>query len=354
MQMKSKAGKRSRSNMGIPKVYYVLACEQFPPPSLVQFGVEAEGAGFDGVWTSDHFQPWQPNESHAAAAWPTLAALTQRTSAVMMGTGVTCPTFRYRPAVVAQVWASLASLAPGRLFLGVGTGEKLNEGAAGGGWAPYEERASRLVEAVKIIRALWTGDDVKIDSEHWSVEGKLYDPPPAPIPLYIAAGGPKSARLAGLYGDGMITGAESLREPKLKAAFEEGARAEGKDASSMPIVVEHWAIPGETDEAKKAAQKWRFIPKAWEKGYHDNVSPASIQRRAEKEVKLEEVLRTWTVSSDPRDHADAIKELGRLGATHVVVHAPVEDQSRAIDFYGRRVIPALRGEKPDLTSIGIA
>src|SRR5579872_7293532 len=111
-----------------PQLYYVLSGEQFPVQELIQHGVEAERAGFAGVWTSDHFQPWQVNEGHAAPAWVTLAALTQRTSRIAFGTGVTCPIFRYRPAIVAQTWASLSLLAPGRAFLGVGTGEKLNEG----------------------------------------------------------------------------------------------------------------------------------------------------------------------------------------------------------------------------------
>jgi F420-dependent hydroxymycolic acid dehydrogenase len=324
-----------------PRVYYVLSSEQFTVPRLVQCGIEAEQAGFEGVWTSDHFQPWQPNEGHSGSAWVTLAALTQRTSRISLGTGVTCPSFRYRPAVVAQVWASLSQLAPGRVFLGVGAGENLNEGAAGGGWGPYQERASRLAESVDIIRALWTGDPVKIEGKFWSVDGRLYDRPASPIPIYIAAGGPKSARLAGLYGDGMIMGAADLRKnPGLKAARDGAAREAGK--GQQPIVVEHWAYVGDEDQARAAADRWRFIPKAWERGFFDNVSPADIQARAEKEIPLEDVLESWTVSSAPDAHVRAIEELGHLGATHVVVHAPVPDQSAVIDFFGREVLPALR------------
>src|SRR5580698_11494004 len=141
MSTKGTRGRRPRPQSGkSPQIYYVLSSEEFESQRLIQFGVEAELAGFDGVWSSDHFQPWQPNEGHGGAAWVTLSALTQRTSRIVMGTGVTCPIFRYRPAVVAQVWATLASLAPGRVFLGLGAGENLNEGAAGGGWGRYEER----------------------------------------------------------------------------------------------------------------------------------------------------------------------------------------------------------------------
>lgn len=326
-----------------PRVYYVLSSEQFAVPRLVQLGKEAERAGFDGVWASDHFQPWQPNEGHSGSAWVTLAALTQRTSRIAMGTGVTCPSFRYRPAVVAQAWASLSQLAPGRVFLGVGSGENLNEGAAGGGWGRYEERASRLVESVRIIRALWTGDPVKIEGEFWSVDAKLYDPPTSQIPLYIAAGGPKSARIAGLHGDGMIMAASDLRKrPALKAARDRAAKEAGREGP-QPIVVEHWAVAGGRAEAEDPADKWRFIPNAWASGFFDNASPADIQARAEREVSLDQVLEGWTVSRDPRDHVRAIEELAGLGATHVVVHSPVSDQSKAIRFFGREVLPALRG-----------
>lgn len=261
-----------------------------------------------------------------------------------MGTGVTCPIFRYRPAIVAQVWASLSSLAPGRVFLGLGSGEKLNEGAAGGGWGPYEERASRLVEAVEIIRAFWTGNPVRIHGRFWSVEGRLYDPPPSPIPIYIAAGGPKAARLAGLHGDGMITGASGLKtDSMLKEAWEAGLREAGKGNSKGVIMVEHWAFVGDPEEAREQANKWRFIPKAWERGYFDNISPAEIQSRAEQEISLDDVLKDWTVSPEPGPHIEAIRKLSGLGATHVVVHVATPRQSRAIDFFGKQVVPALKG-----------
>lgn len=328
-----------------PRVYYVLSSEQFTVPQLVKCGQEAEHAGFDGVWTSDHFQPWQPNEGHSGSAWVTLAALTQRTSRITIGTGVTCPSFRYRPAVVAQVWASLSQLAPRRVFLGVGAGENLNEGAAGGGWGRYHERAARLVESVRIIRALWTGDPVKIEGEFWGVDARLYDPPASKIPIYIAAGGPKSARIAGLHGDGMIMGAGDLRnKPGLKAARDGAAREAGK-AGSLPIVVEHWAVAGDRAQAEDAAEKWRYIPSAWASGFFDNVSPAEIQARAQKEVSLEDVLEGWTVSRDPLRHVRAIEELADLGATHVVIHCPMPNQSKAIRFFGREVLPALRASR---------
>jgi F420-dependent hydroxymycolic acid dehydrogenase len=320
-----------------PAIFYVLASEQFPIEKLVEYGVAAERAGFDGVWTSDHFQPWQDNEGHSSLAWLTLAALSQRTQKVTMGTGVTCPTFRYRPATVAEAWASLSALAPGRIFLGVGSGEKLNEGAAGGGWADYKERAERLIEATKIIRSLWSGNHVKLDGDFWKVEGKLYDKPAFQIPLYIAAGGKKSARLAGKYGDGLVTGSKLLKE--LKPSFEKGAMEEGKDPSKLAIVVEHWMFVGEKKAAEQAASLWRFIPKAWEEGYHDNISPEDIRSRAEKEIPLEEAMKDWTVSIDPKEHEKAIRELAEQGATHVVLHTAASDQVKQIEFLGRELLP---------------
>ncbi len=332
-----------KNTQGKPTVYYVLASEQFTVQELVEYGVAAEHAGFDGVWTSDHFQPWQPNEEHSASAWVLLAALTQCTSHIHLGTGVTCPTFRYRPSIIAQTWASLNMLAPKRLFLGIGTGEKFNEAAAGGGWAPYKERSDRLVEAVKIIRALWTGDHIQIKGQFWSIEGKLYDPPVSPIPIYIAAGGPKSARLAGLYGDGLITGANLLKSnPELKAAWEAGVREKGEDPEDKAIVVEHWAIVGGKEEARDAAEKWRFIAKAWKPGFFDNISPSDIQSRAEKEISIEDVTKDWTISTDPQVHLNAIKELANLGATHIVLHVAMPNQLEIIDFFGHEVLPTIK------------
>jgi TAT-translocated FGD2 family F420-dependent dehydrogenase len=332
-----------KSSATYPAVFYVLAHEQFTPPELVEQGVAAERAGFDGVWASDHFQPWQVNEGHAGFAWVTLAALTQRTTRISFGTGVTCPTFRYRPAVVAQAWASLSHLAPGRVFLGLGAGENLNEGAAGGGWGPYAERASRLVEAVGIIRGLWTGEHQHVEGRVWNVDGKLYDPPTSKIPIYIAAGGPKSARLAARYGDGLITGASLLKDnAELKSAWEAGLRESGKERGSQSILVEHWAVVGGDTEARAAAEKWRFTPRAWEHGFYDNVSPSDIQKRSEAEIDLESVYKSWVVSTNPQDHVDAIRELAEKGATHIVVHVAMPNQLEVIDFFGKEVLPVMR------------
>ena len=185
----SQAG-NGRLQKGI--IGFMLAHEQFTVPELVEIGAAAARSGFSLLAASDHFQPWQANEGHAGMAWITLAALANRAPDSWMGTTVTCPILRYHPAVVAQTFASLSLLHPGRIFLGVGSGEALNEQAATGVWPEWKERWERLIEAIAIIRALWTGQPVTHRGKYYSVDAKLYDPPPRPIPLLIAANGPKS------------------------------------------------------------------------------------------------------------------------------------------------------------------
>jgi len=321
---------------------FVLSHEQFPAPQLLELGVQAEQAGWDAVWTSDHFQPWQDNEGHAGQAWVTLAALGSRMPRIPMGTGVTCPTYRYNPAIVAQAFAGLGILYPGRVFLGVGTGEALNEQAAGGGWGEYAERAERLIEAVQVIRSLWRGEIVNHSGRYYTVQNaKLYDVPDQPVPIYMAASGEESMRHAGEYGDGLITDPKSLKKPELMAAFRAGAQKAGRNAATLPVIVEHWVVVGDQAEAERYAPLWRFIPKAWDK-YVTNPDPRDIQRQAERDVSLEEVYKDWPVSTDPQVHIQGLQKLLDAGATHVFVHSPQADQAHVIEFYGKQVLPQLK------------
>lgn len=328
---------------------FVLAEEQFPLPELVDLGVQAEQAGFDAIWTSDHYEPWQDNQGHAGFAWVMLAALGQRTSRIRLGTGITCPTYRYRPAVVAEGFASLAQLSPDRIFLGVGTGEAFNEVSAGGGWGPYRERADRLVEAVAIIRRLWTGEWVDYQGTYYQIHhSRLYDPPPGPIPIFIAAAGEKSARLAGAHGDGWVTNSEMATKAELRQAFAEGARDAGKDAGALPILAEHFVVVGDRHEAERWANLWRFEGKA---DLLRRTDPIDIQRTAEREVPLESVYGKWPISADPAVHVQALQRLIDAGVTHIFVHSPQGDQARVIDFYGREVLPYVRRQEPDHTDL---
>ncbi len=326
-----------------PAMGFVLSHEQFPAPHLVEFGTAAERAGFDMVWTSDHFQPWQDNQGHSGLAWVTLAALGQEIKRLTMGTGVTCPTFRYQPTVVAEAFMTLSLFNPGRIFLGLGTGEKLNEGAAGGGWALYPERAARLVEAVEIMRRLWSGQEVDYKGQYYQVQGKLYDTPPRQIPIYIAAGGPKSARLSGQHGDGLVADPNQLKtNPEYLQAWREGARAAGKNPDTMPILLEHMVVVGGQEEAARGAELWRFLPKGWKPGFFNNISPTSIRENAEQQIPLEEVYGQWAVSTDPEEHIKKIQEVVDKGVTHIFIHSAQPDQAAVVDFFGQHVLPPIK------------
>lgn len=324
-----------------PRFYFVLSHEQFPVPDLVEFGVAAEEAGFDGISTSDHFQPWQDNQGHAGLAWVTLAALARGTSRLEFGTAVTCPTYRYQPAIVAEAFASLSLLAPGRVYLGVGSGEALNELAACGGWGEYEERTDRMIEAVRVIRDLWTGRRVEHRGRYYQVQGMLYDPPAHPIPLYIAASGKESMEVAGRHGDGLITDPKTVEDQELREAYERAARGAGKDPAAMPMLVEQYVIAGDQEEAQRWAPLWRFHPKGFSKEMLYDPDPRSIQRKAE-EIPLEDTLKGWIVSPDPDAHVQELRKLLDAGVTTITIHSPQQDQKRVIEFYGREVLPRLR------------
>jgi F420-dependent hydroxymycolic acid dehydrogenase len=320
-------------------VGFQLAYEQFPVNELVELGVLVEQAGFDVLTNSDHLQPWQSNEGHSGQAWLTMAAIGARTKKMWMGTTVTCPTFRYTPPVVAEAFASLNILYPGRIFLGVGSGEALNEQAATGTWPKWPERSERLVEATDIIRELWGGQQVEHQGKYYQVNMRLYDPPKTKIPLLMAGNGPKAMRRVGLHADGLITDPETWKEHREE--FESGAREAGKDPSQMPVFVEQFVVVGDKKDAEASAELWRFLPKAW-KPYFNIRDPQEIQRRAEAELPLEEVYKSFTVSTDPEVHVKALQEAFKGGATEVHIHSGQADQRRVIEFYGKEVLPRLR------------
>jgi len=256
------------NNSGTPSfgsrmIGYTLGHEQFTVPQLVDIGVACEQAGFDLLAASDHFQPWQSNEGHAGEVWVTIGALGQHTKKIWMGTTVTRPTFRYTPGVVAEAFASMSLLTPGRIFLGVGSGEALNELAATGVWPKWQERSDRLVEATEIIRQLWTGQQISHRGMYYNINAKLYDKPAQPVPLLMAGNGLKAIRRCGQYADGLVTDPKTWKQHK--AEFEARAKTAGKDVAKMPVLVEQYAIVGDENDAKKAAELWRFGPKAFTK-----------------------------------------------------------------------------------------
>lgn len=336
----SSGGKRmNNESFNRKMIGFMLPHEQFPVPKLVELGIAAERAGFDLLATSDHLQPWQANEGHSGQAWITMAAVGQKTEHVWIGPTVTCPTFRYNPAVVAEGFASLNLLTPGRIFLGIGSGEAINEEASTGSWPKWDERSERFIEAADIIRKMWTGQQISHKGKYYSVNAKLYDPPTTTIPLLMAANGPKAMRRAGQYGDGLITDPKTWKQHK--SEFEAGARSAGKNPGRMPVLVEQYVVVGGKQDAEKAAELWRFGPKAFKK-YYNVRDPQEIQREANSEIPLEQVYADWPMSTDPNVHLKAIHELFESGATIVNIHSGQDDLDRVIQFYGREVLAKVR------------
>ncbi|MGA7130903.1 MAG: F420-dependent hydroxymycolic acid dehydrogenase [Mycobacterium sp.] len=318
-----------------PGVGFVLSHEQFTAPQLVDQAHAAEQAGFRYLWASDHIQPWQDNEGHAMFPWITLALVGQRTNHIPFGTGVTCPSYRYQPTTVAQAFASLAVLYPGRVFLGVGTGERLNEQAATAQFGSYRERHDRLVEAIALIRQLWSGQRISFQGKYFQTNQlKLYDPPPTPPPIFVAAGGPKSAHLAGQYGDGLISQASGVKDHKLVAAFNRGAHDSGRDPATLGKRAEMFAVVGDQNEIIRAAELWRFTG-----GAVDQPNPVDIQRAAQAN-SVDKVVHGWTTGTDAATHIAAVQAVLDAGATPFM-HFAQQNPLAAINFYRTAVLPRL-------------
>lgn len=259
--------------------------------------------------------------------WLTLALVGNSTSSILFGTGVTCPIYRYHPATVAQAFASLAILNPGRVFLGLGTGERLNEQAATDTFGNYRERHDRLIEAIVLIRQLWSGERISFTGHYFRTdELKLYDTPAMPPPIFVAASGPQSATLAGRYGDGWIAQARDINDAKLLAAFAAGAQAAGRDPTTLGKRAELFAVVGDDKAAARAADLWRFTA-----GAVDQPNPVEIQRAAESNP-IEKVLANWAVGTDPGVHIGAVQAVLDAGAVPFL-HFPQDDPITAIDFY---------------------
>jgi coenzyme F420-dependent glucose-6-phosphate dehydrogenase len=203
--------------------------EQYPPDELLDYAVAAEQAGFDSISASDHFHPWA-EKGQASFVWSWLGAVAARTKTITIGTGLTCPILRYHPAVIAQAAATMSCLAPNRFFLGVGTGEALNEYAVTGQWPEYYDRRAALEEAIALIRALWSGEKVTHRGVYYETrKAKLYSGPKGSIPIFISSMVPNSARFAGQHGDGLMTaGGERDSQRDILENFASGAKEAGK------------------------------------------------------------------------------------------------------------------------------
>ena len=325
---------------------YKASAEQFSPNALLGFAVEAEQAGFDSVFVSDHFQPWKHTDGHAPFAPAWMAAVLARTERIILGTSVLTPTFRLHPSVVAHSFGTLGAMFPGRVILGVGTGESLNEvPATGMAWPELKERSARLREAVKLIRQLWREDRVSFEGEYYNtVSATIYDKPEQPVPIYIAAGGPLNAKYAGRAGDGFICtsgkGAELYVDELLpNVAF---GRAESELAAQPFERMIEVKVSFDTDpeRALNDTRHWAALSLSAEEK-HSVEDPTEMERLAAA-LPIERVAKRWIVSSDPDEHVAAIKTYIDSGFAHLVFHAPGPDQSRFLKLYSELILPKLR------------
>ena len=323
---------------------YKASAEQFHPQRLLDLAVAAERAGFDSVWTSDHFQPWRHTGGHAPNALVWLGAATQATSRVTLGTSVLTPSFRYNPAVVAQAFASLSCLAPGRVILGLGTGESMNEVPVGIDWPDQKERFARLREAVELIGQLWREEFVSFEGQFFRThEATIYDRPATLVPVYIAASGPAAARLAGRVASGFICTSgkgEELYTETLLPALAEGADKAGRDVTTIDRMIE-MKVSFDTDRARalEDTKVWAALalPGEVKAGVHDPRDLERLAREAEPYAH-----RRWLVSSDPDEHVEQIAPYLGYGFNHLVFHFPGEAQEAAIGRYAELILPRLR------------
>jgi coenzyme F420-dependent glucose-6-phosphate dehydrogenase len=328
------------------RIGYKASAEQFAPRDLVEYAVRAEQLGLDSAVVSDHFLPWRHEGGHAPFALSWLAAVGERTSRIQLGTSVLTPTFRYNPAVLAQTFATLGLLYPGRVMLGVGTGEALNEIAVSGReWPEFKERFARLREAVRLMRALWTDEDVSFDGEYYRTVGAtIYDKPEQPVPVYVAAGGPVVAKYAGRAGDGFICtsgkGMELYTE-KLLPAVAEGAAAADRDPAHIDRMIEiKLSYDRDPDRALQNCRFWAPLSLTAEQ--KSGVDSAVEMERLADELPIEQVARRWIVAADPDAAMAEIQPYLDAGLNHLVFHGPGDDQERFLRQFTEDVLPRLR------------
>ncbi len=323
---------------------YKASAEQFAPQRLLDLAVMAEEVGFDSVWTSDHFQPWRHTDGHAPNALVWLGAATQATRRVVLGTSVLTPTLRYNPAVIAQAFGTLGTLAPGRVILGVGTGEALNETPVGVAWPEQSERFARLKESVGLIQQLWRGERLTIEGQYYrTANATIYDRPDEAVPVYVAASGPAAARLAGRIADGLICTSgkgEELYTQTLLPGLAEGAEKAGRDVAALDRMIE-MKVSFDTDRERafEDTKVWAALalPGEQKMGIHDALEMERAAKEAEPYAH-----RRWLVASDPDEHVEQLAPYVAYGFTHLVFHFPGEAQEAAVRRYGELILPRLR------------
>jgi coenzyme F420-dependent glucose-6-phosphate dehydrogenase len=327
------------------KLGYKASAEQFGPMELLDFSCLAEEVGFDSIFVSDHFQPWKHTDGHAPAALAWLGALGARTRRAVIGTSVLTPTFRYHPSVVAQAFGTLGVMFPGRVVLGVGTGESLNEVPSSGiAWPGAKERRDRLRESIRLINTLWTEDRVSFEGQFYRTENAtIYDKPKHKVPIWVAASGPLAAAMAGQIAEGFIctSGKNPQLYTDLSGKVVEGLARSGRSEDSVEKMIEvKVSFDADPQEAKALTRHWAALALSPEEkvGVED---PVEMERLADA-LPLDRAASRWIVSSDPDEQVERIRPYIELGFRHLVFHAPGPDQARFLKLYADQVLPRLR------------
>jgi coenzyme F420-dependent glucose-6-phosphate dehydrogenase len=327
----------------MPRYFHFCAHEQFGPDDLLRQATEAEDAGFDGIGCSDHLQPWwEPGES--AHAWVWLGAAAQATRDVPIGTGVTPPGARYHPALIAQAWATLETMYPGRPYLGVGSGEALNEVPVGDDWPSVGPQIERMEEGLELIHRLFDGERVTAGIHFPTVDAYLHSNPGRRPPIYVSAFGPQAAAVAGRWGDGVWTLADPENAPEVIDAYRGAAEDSGREPGQI-LLQAGFSWASDDDAALEGARVWKGAQP--EEFYRDDWHrPADMYEEGERQLSDEDLREKFIISSDPDVHAERVREVEELGASIVVLmNNSGADPHGAIRAYGESVLPALRGAR---------
>jgi coenzyme F420-dependent glucose-6-phosphate dehydrogenase len=321
--------------------WFATSTEEFTPSQMIEQAKAADRAGFDGLGTSDHFAPWFP-DGQATQAWVYLGALGQVTQK-QIGTGVTPIVHHYHPGLVAQAFMSLEELYPGRVFLGVGSGEAVNETPLGLDWPEYEEQRRRLETGLEAITRLWNGETVTMDAGWFKLkEARLWTRAETRPKLYVSAFGPQSAEVAARFGDGLWTLGDPEKAPAIVEAYRAACDEHGREPGEI-IFQAGFAWADDDHAAIEGARHWKptQLPELY---LEDIADQEDMQRRADEQMSDEEFAHEgFLISSDPDEHVERIREMERAGATDICLQLIGRaDPFGSIRTYGERVLPALR------------
>ncbi|HEY7023338.1 MAG TPA: TIGR03557 family F420-dependent LLM class oxidoreductase [Candidatus Limnocylindrales bacterium] len=327
--------------MAVQQIGYAAMLEQFHPRELIDYCVLAEQNGFTGVMAADHLQPWVPQQGNAAFVWAFMAAVAERTKGDV-GPGVTCPSFRTHPVVIAQGAATMAAMYPNRFWLGLGSGEALNEHAVAGYWPEAPERINMMFEAIELFNRLFTGKDVKHDGRFFKMETvRLWTMPDAPPPIYVATAGPITAKRTGQVAQGLITvGAPEGKLDLIRSRCEDGRREAGLDTSDFKYILQLHLSWAETDEKamSNAMEQWpnggMKFPKA------DIRSPMDFEQMS-RLVRKEDFEGRMLISSDLEAHRREIQRFADMGFHKIYLHNVGRNQKEFVEAFGREVLPKI-------------